>query len=188
MSSQDGDEFEVSFLYSVESSQPSYEYIDDLEDWILYYVANKTALSCAGVDGGTSYVLPAGREGKSRAGVIKVRYPEDGESTSIRGSCDQVSSIVKACAIWRTKLVITSVGLSVADIHRDALMTIRDAFEDGTFLRGIPGLIDISYLGPHPDALTIETPEDNPANEAAATMLRLIPVFSTTAAVIAVLI
>jgi hypothetical protein len=80
------EEFELSFVYGVESSSHDvYEYTDDLENLVLDFVAS-TVLICAGES--DTYTVPVPRSqhlaGEMRdLGVVRIRYPEYGEITTI---------------------------------------------------------------------------------------------------------
>ena len=154
------DEFEVSFVYAVESRQTNYDYMKDLEDWILYYVA-ESILSCDGDKISSQFLLRSGsielddndEPHRSLGGVIKVRYPQDGsEITSQTSECDPTLSDAKGCTVWSTRLLITSVGLHVSDVHHEMLHLISNALNNGTFVESVPDLIKTAYLGPQLDS------------------------------------
>jgi len=151
LASQSMDEFEISFVYGVESARADYAYIGDLEDWILYTVA-KSTLHC--LDEGRSHFLRSATTGENdvslSAGVEKISYPRDGEISS-RTPCDPVSPAAKGCAVWHTRLVISSVGLSLPEVRRGALQTLSNSFDNNTFVGHVPDLISTAYLGPHID-------------------------------------
>jgi len=159
-SSQTVDEFEVSFVYAVESRQTNHDYMNDLEDWILYYVAEST-LSCDDDKISSQFLLRSGSvlehgndEPQSPGGeVIKVRYPQDGsEITSQTSDCDPTLSDANGCTVWSTRLVITSMGLPVPDVHHEMLHLISVALNSGTFVENVPDLIKTVYLGPQLDS------------------------------------
>jgi len=171
-SSQAVDEFEVSFVYAVESRQPNYDYMKDLEDWILYYVA-ETTLSCDDDKISSQFLLRSGGElendyndeqQRSLGGVIKVRYPQDGsEITSQTSECDPTLSDAKGCKVWSTRLVISSIELLVSDVHHEILHLISNALNNGTFVESVPDLIKTVYLGPQLDssaAVTVNNDHD----------------------------
>ena len=158
------DEFELSFIYAVESMQPNYAYIDDLEDWILYYVAKATLYDCS-VDKSASQFLRSNAvveddhvaDEVEFSGVVKVRYPQDGHGITVRTSeCDPTSSVAKGCAVWSTRLVLSTVELSVPTVHGDMLQLLSDSLNNGTFVEYIPDLISTAYLGPNPVALAVQ--------------------------------
>jgi len=158
-SSQTVDEFEISFVYAVESRQTNHDYMNDLEDWILYYVAEST-LSCDDDKISSQFLLRSSSlldndndEPRSHGGVIKVRYPQDGnEITSQTSECDPTLSNAKGCTVWSTRLIVSSVGLPVSDVHHEILHLISNALNNGTFVESVPDLIKTVYLGPQLDS------------------------------------
>jgi len=159
-SSQAVDEFEISFVYAVESRQTNHDYMNDLEDWILYYVAEST-LSCDDDKISSQFLLRSGSvlengdndEIQSLRGVIKVRYPQDGgEITSQTSECDPTLSDAKGCTVWSTRLLVSSVGLPVSDVHHEILHLISVALNNGTFVENVPDLFKTVYLGPQLDS------------------------------------
>mmetsp|Transcript_22807 Transcript_22807/g.40886 ORF Transcript_22807/g.40886 Transcript_22807/m.40886 type:complete len:162 (-) Transcript_22807:57-542(-) len=96
------------------------------------------------------------------AGVVKVRYPQEGEISSMT-TCDP-RVISQGCAVWNTRLVIASVGLSVSEVHRDTLIALSNSLNNGTFVEYVPDLISTTYLGPQPDAQIIHEPEPSDDN------------------------
>ena len=144
--------------------QSNYAYIDELEDWILYYVAEATLGGCS-IDETASQLLRSNTVAEDDhkadeaefSGVVKVRYPQDGHDVTVRTSeCDPTSSVAKGCAVWSTRLVLSSVELSVPVVHRDTLQLLSDSLNNGTFVEHIPDLISTVYLGPNPGALTVQ--------------------------------
>ena len=160
-SGQAVDEFELSFVYAVESRQRNHDYMKDLEDWILYYVA-ESILSCDDDEISSQILLRSGSvlehgndEPLSLGGVIKVRYPQDGSeitSQNQTGECDPTLSDAKGCKVWSTRLVISSIGLPVSDVHHEILHLISVALDNGTFVESVPDVIKTIYLGPHLDS------------------------------------
>jgi len=157
----DAKEFEVSFVYGVESSQSSYDYIIDMEDWILYYVSKST--TCVGERKPSSNFLRNEAEevinSDRDAGLVEVRYPPDGE-VSHMVACDPRPPRSHGCAVWHTRILITSVGLSMADVQYDTLILLSNYLNNGTFIQDIPDVISTTYLGPNPDAQTILREEE----------------------------
>jgi len=86
------DEFEVSFVYGVESSEEDHgTYLDDLETLILDYIAT-SVLHC-GSDAHQSVQLRKKRSGgkvivDDTSHVVRIRYPEFGQITSVCKSFD----------------------------------------------------------------------------------------------------
>ena len=177
---QNLDEFELSFIYAVESTREKYDYIDDLEDWILYFIA-KSTLSCA--DANSPHLLRSPKEDGRQplpAGVVKVQHSQDGEVTS-RTACDPVAPFSTGCAIWRTRIVITSLGLPVSEVRHDTLLSLLKSLNNGTFafVKYMPDIISTTYLGPHPDAWTIaklENVDKHPPQKEGTTTLLIITV------------
>ena len=168
-SSRAVDEFELSFVYAVESRQTNHDYMNDLEDWILYYVAEST-LSCDDGKIASQILLRSGstevddnNEPQSPGGrVIKVRYPQDGnEITSQTSDCDPTLSDAKGCTVWSTRLLITSIGLPASNVHHEILNLISNALNNGTFVENVPDLIKTVYLGPQLDSLAVTTVHDD---------------------------
>jgi len=156
------EEFELSFIYGVESTSNDYNFIVDLERMILEFVAT-SVLRCPG-DGGN--VLPSSTKLRKREGdgggaevnvpsVVRIRYPKHGQITSM-SECDPISSQAQGCVVLNTKLLVTSSGdTPVSEVHHDVLAVLSDAFREDTFTEFIPELIDTSYLGPDPEAVTL---------------------------------
>jgi hypothetical protein len=168
-SSQAVDEFELSFVYAVESRQTNHDYMNDLEDWILYYVA-ESILSCDDDKIASQFLLRSSstevddNDGPQRSlgGVIKVRYPQDGsEITSQTSECDSTLSDAKGCTVWSTRLMITSMGLPVSDVHHEILHLISNAMNNGTFVESVPDLIKTVYLGPQLDSSAASAVRDD---------------------------
>lgn len=74
-------EYEISFMYGVETNTDSYYFIDDLENLILDFVAT-SVLRCFGI-GQQSVQLRRKDDEGNFAGVTRIRYPEYGEVTSM---------------------------------------------------------------------------------------------------------
>jgi hypothetical protein len=80
--SEADEEFEVSFVYGLETSTDDASFIiDNMETMILDFVAT-SVLRCSG---DAQAVQSRSREGRELrgVGVVRVRYPEDGLRTSI---------------------------------------------------------------------------------------------------------
>ena len=84
MTTEKTKEFEVSFMYGVESlSTDIIELTDDLENLILDIVAT-TVLTCAGEAGTHATQWRQRSKGAiEEMGVVRIRYPEYGEITSM---------------------------------------------------------------------------------------------------------
>jgi hypothetical protein len=78
------EEFELSFVYGVESSSNDVcEYTDDLENLVLDFVAS-TVLICTGESDTFAVQRSQHLAGEIRdSGVVRIRYPEYGEITTI---------------------------------------------------------------------------------------------------------
>jgi len=168
-SGQAVDEFELSFVYAVESRQTNHDYMNDLEDWILYYVAEST-LSCDDDKISSQILLRSSstevddndEPQRSLGGVIEVRYPQDGsEITSQTSKCDPTLSDAKGCTVWSTRLVISSFGLPLSAVHQEILHLISNALNNGTFVESVPDLIKTVYLGPQLDSSAAATVSDD---------------------------
>ena len=197
-----GEEFEVSFEYGIESSSDDLEYIvEDMESLILDFMAT-SVLRCDSPthqqqqqqqQQGVSSVVKLRRkngDGEEDAttadlenAVVRIRYPEFGEITSIckvhqlihcfvssrftlcstlslqpllyTAKCDTTPSQAKGCAILRTKLLITSIGAPTPQAHRDILNVLSGAFREDVFEEFIPDVVAAFYLGPDPEAIVL---------------------------------
>eukprot|EP00985_Skeletonema_marinoi_P028923 scaffold26306_cov116-Skeletonema_marinoi.AAC.1 len=89
------------------------------------------------------------------AGVIRVRYPEIGEASTM-SKCDPTLDHAKGCAVLSTKILVTSVGVPTSVVHRDVLMLLNDAFKEGAFVGIIPELILTAYVGPDPEEYQLQ--------------------------------
>lgn len=78
------EEFELSFMYGIESSSNDvYEITDDMENLILDFIAS-TVLVCASEhDFQTVQRSKRIDRGIRESGAVRIRYPEYGEITSI---------------------------------------------------------------------------------------------------------
>jgi hypothetical protein len=90
--------------------------------------------------------------------------------------CDPVLPLAKDCAILTNKLLVTSVGVPIPEVHREILLLLSDAFQESIFVEFIPELVTTSYLGPDPEALIIDT--GNALKAENATSKALVVVFS----------
>jgi hypothetical protein len=83
MSHEAVEEFELSFVYGIESTTEDAYFIDEMESLILDLVAT-SVLRCAGVGEAQAVQLRSRGGGlHDDVGVVRIRYPEDGEVTSI---------------------------------------------------------------------------------------------------------
>jgi hypothetical protein len=74
------EEFELSFVYGVESTNDDASFIDEMENLILDLVAT-SVLRCAGE--GEAQAVQVRSRAVDDVGVVRIRYPEHGEVTSI---------------------------------------------------------------------------------------------------------
>jgi hypothetical protein len=74
------EEFELSFVYGVEATTEYASFVDEMENLILDFVAT-SVLRCAGEDEEQAVQLRS--RGVDDVGVVRIRYPEHGEVTSI---------------------------------------------------------------------------------------------------------
>ncbi len=65
------------------------------------------------------------------------------------------TSQARACAIINSKLLISFVGAPISEVHYDILKVLSDAFRVNIFAEFIPELLDVSFLGPDPEAPTL---------------------------------
>jgi hypothetical protein len=66
-----------------------------------------------------------------------------------------VSSQQKSCAIFNTKLLVTSTGVAISKVYRTILLTLANALNENKFKESIPDLTRTYYLGPDPESLTL---------------------------------
>lgn len=71
--------------------------------------------------------------------------------------CDPVLPLGKECGILANKLLVTSVGVPITEVHREILTLLSNAFQQNIFVEFIPGLLTTTFLGPDPEALIIDT-------------------------------
>ena len=70
--------------------------------------------------------------------------------------CDpSMSSQQESCAIFNTKLLVTSAGESTSIVHRTILSALATALDENKFKDSIPDLTRTYYLGPDPESLTL---------------------------------
>ena len=70
--------------------------------------------------------------------------------------CDpSMSSQQESCAIFNTKLLVTSAGESTSIVHRTILSALATALDENKFKDSIPDLTMTYYLGPDPESLTL---------------------------------
>ncbi|KAL3826888.1 hypothetical protein ACHAXA_000856 [Cyclostephanos tholiformis] len=171
-------EFEVSFVYGVESNSEDDTFVDEIESLILDLLAT-SMLRCSGE--GEAQAVPLrtrGGEILGDVGVVRIRYPEYGKVTSI-SNCDPVtSSQAQECAILNTKLLVTSIGVPILKVRADMLTILSDAFRENIFLELIPELSATSYLGPDPDALVLSAETEYAMNAESGASKGLIVAFS----------
>lgn len=63
-----------------------------------------------------------------------------------------------------SKLLVSSTGAPISEVHHDILMVVSDAFREHVFLEFIPELVGTAYLGPDPDALMLSAKETDDTN------------------------
>ncbi|KAL3763820.1 hypothetical protein ACHAWU_001880 [Discostella pseudostelligera] len=150
-------EFELSFMYSIESSSNDvYEYTDDMESLILDIVASTVLICASQSDAHISQRSKRLDGGIRDSGAVRIRYPEYGEITSI-SDCDQImmSSQAKSCAVMNTKLLVTSTSASLSEVHRTVLLALANSLNGNKMDESIPNLTATSYIGPDPESLTL---------------------------------
>jgi hypothetical protein len=80
-------------------------------------------------------------------------------------NCDpRTTSQVQGCAILNTKLLVSSIGAPISKVHSDILSVLSGAFRDNSFVYIIPELLDTSFLGPDPEALTLSASKADAIN------------------------
>jgi hypothetical protein len=80
MSHEVVEEFELSFVYGVEATTKDASFVDEMENLILDLVST-SVLRCAGE--GEAQAVQLRSRGVDDVGVVRIRYPEHGEVTSI---------------------------------------------------------------------------------------------------------
>ena len=137
---------ELTFVYGVESTEPTYELVDDIEDWIIYYIA-KSSLGC--VLGTQSASFLRGNETSGFVGAItKIEYSQDNSTTWSR--CLPESIEASDCAVLRSTLIVASRGVPATDLRRSILADISQLVNNGTLINDVPNIVTMSYLGPDP--------------------------------------
>ena len=88
-------EFELSFVYGIESSSDDvYEYTDDMESLILNIVASTVLICASQSDAHISQRSKRLDGGIRDSGAVRIRYPEYGEITSI---CESFNIVLLLC-------------------------------------------------------------------------------------------
>jgi len=88
-------EFELSFMYGIESSSNDvYEYTDDMESLILDIVASTVLICASQSDAHISQRSKRLDGGIRDSGAVRIRYPEYGEITSI---CESFNIVLLLC-------------------------------------------------------------------------------------------
>jgi len=77
-----------------------------------------------------------------------------------KATCDPTSAQALGCVVLNTKVLVTSMGVSVSDIHRDILAVLKDAFEENILVEYTPEILTTSYVGPDPDAMNLPGAEN----------------------------
>lgn len=80
--------------------------------------------------------------------------------------CDPTLPQAEGCAILTSKMLVTSVGVSVADVHRDILEVLADGFRENVLIEFLPELLSTSYLGPDLDAIALSSSGTEESGEA----------------------
>lgn len=146
----------MSFEYGIEStSKDVSDLIDEMESLILDFVAT-SALRCAREGNAQAVQLRSGgKDAIGYAGVVRIRYPVYGEVTSITNCDPRTATHAQGCEILNSKLLVTSIGVSISKIHSDIITVLSDAFRENIFIEFIPELLDTFFLGPDPEAMTL---------------------------------
>ena len=167
---QGQEEFEVTFVYGVETSTSSRRFVGGIEDAVLDYVATNV-LRCAD-DGDSPPRLrsggaPAVGAPDAAGEVVRVRYPSEGAISAV-SDCDPVTSEAGGCAVLSTTLYVTTLaGADGPRVHRDVLTVLDDALRGDAFIGTVPDVVVTSYLGPDPEAASL-APLDGPDPRAKA--------------------
>ncbi|KAL9187715.1 hypothetical protein ACHAXT_006093 [Thalassiosira profunda] len=149
-------EFELTFVYGVESMTENVDdLVEDMESLILDLVGT-SVLRCSIESSATSVQLRRsdGVGDGGVAGVIRVRYPEFGDITST-AQCEPMAPKAKGCAVLTSKLLVTSTGEPIVEVHQNVLLVLAEAFQQNIFLEVVPELIASDFLGPSLDSVTL---------------------------------
>jgi len=140
-------EFDVTFVFGVETTTSSYDYIDDLEIVVLDFVS-ASVLECIDDKEQSVQLLRRDDTIPSR-GVVRVRYPSQGKITTI-ARCESTLPNAQGCAVFTLKLLITVIDMPESEVHGDILNLLADAMDKRIFEEIVPELITLNYLGPDP--------------------------------------
>eukprot|EP00804_Cyclotella_cryptica_P010241 CCRYP_016705-RA/>CCRYP_016705-RA protein AED:0.19 eAED:0.19 QI:249/0.5/0.33/0.66/1/1/3/0/1773 len=162
------EEIEIKFVYGVETKTHKQYFIDDMENVILDFLTT-SVLRCA-EDDLEPTIQPRMTNGVFNFGVLRIRYPTNGEITSTTKKCIATSSAAKGCLVLSTKLLITTTHSPVSEVHTGILKVLQDAFTTGTFAESVSDVVLATYLGPdvntlYASALATETLADNNSSE-----------------------
>ncbi|KAL7525920.1 hypothetical protein ACHAWF_001565 [Thalassiosira exigua] len=176
------EEFELSFEYGIESTSDVLSFFGELETLLLDLVAT-SALKCLQRRDGESQEFVKVRdnlgvsEASKVAGVVRIRFPDVGNATSIT-QCEPTSSQAGYCSILTTKMLVTSANLPMVVAHHDVLAVIAIALDQNSFSEFLPEQTTTAYLGPNLDSPTLSMPL---AEEATNDARRTSPIATVTA-------
>eukprot|EP00970_Alexandrium_tamarense_P009421 scaffold1880_cov207-Alexandrium_tamarense.AAC.3 len=147
-------EFQLSFVYGVEYTTSNHDsFINDMEDWILYYVASSSLKCFGGNHQQQSSLLRGEVDEIGAAGVTKILYPSDDGDITSTITCDPISAQAQGCSIFNTRMLVTSVGVPIHNVRNKILAVLADALNNGTFVEYIPEIVTTAYLGPEVEAV-----------------------------------
>lgn len=68
-----------------------------------------------------------------------------------------MNSFARGCAILSSKLFVSSIGVPISKVHSDIIEMLSYAIREETFVDFIPELLTTTFLGPDPEALTLDS-------------------------------
>ena len=68
-----------------------------------------------------------------------------------------MNSFARGCEILSSKLVVSSIGVPISKVHSDIIEMLSYAIREETFVDFIPELLTTTFLGPDPEALTLDS-------------------------------
>lgn len=137
---------ELTFVYGVESTEPTDKLVGDIEDWIIYYIA-KSSLGCV-LEAQSGSSLRGNETSRFAGAITKIEYSQGNSTTWSR--CLPESIKASDCAVLRSTLIVVSRGVPAADLRLGILADISQLVNNGTLMIDIPHIISMSYLGPDP--------------------------------------
>lgn len=183
--SSDTEEIAIRFVYGMETKSQGDYLISDVEDLILDFLTTSVLRCTAGVL--QTSVKPRMNRDVIDFGVIRIRYPGNGDITSISKclvylvyaltpsgeltaslslnttakTCDATLSEAKDCLVLSTTVLVTASKSRKVEVHRAVLTVLQDAFSKGIFSEFVSDLLVASYLGPDANSFHVVATEAN---------------------------